>query len=186
MCGIAGYIDMYSNLGNAEHRTLLQRMTSAIEHRGPDEEGIWVSEENNIALGHRRLSILDLSPSGSQPMSSSCGRYKIVYNGEVYNYKELASELAELGHAINGESDTAVMLAAIQQWGVEQAITRFHGMFAFACFDTQQQVLHLVRDRMGEKPLYMGCYENKLLFASELKPFKQVFTQKPSLNKQSD
>lgn len=184
MCGIAGYIDIQPGNQAGQHE-LLKRMTSVIDHRGPDEEGAWLSDDNRVALGHRRLSILELSPLGSQPMESACGRYTIVYNGEVYNYKELANELAALGHDIKGGSDTAVMLAAIKQWGVEQAVTRFHGMFAFACFDKQQQVLHLVRDRMGEKPLYVGCYENKLLFASELKPVKQAFNTKPELNRQA-
>lgn len=149
-----------------------QQMSHTLLHRGPDDGGIWVDAEVGIALGHRRLSILDLSPEGHQPMHSVSGRYVIVFNGEIYNFLELRQELEALGHYFRGHSDTEVMLASFSQWGLERAIERFNGMFAFALWDRQERVLHLGRDRIGEKPLYYGCVGQTFLFGSELKALK--------------
>ncbi len=149
-----------------------QQMSYTLLHRGPDDGGIWVDAEVGIALGFRRLSILDLSSEGHQPMHSVSGRYVIVFNGEIYNFLELRQELEALGHYFRGHSDTEVMLASFSQWGLEGAIERFNGMFAFALWDRQERVLYLGRDRLGEKPLYYGCVGQTFLFGSELKALK--------------
>jgi asparagine synthase (glutamine-hydrolysing) len=146
-------------------------MTFAIEHRGPDDSGSWIDEEYGVALGHRRLSILDLSPAGHQPMVSADGRYVIIFNGEIYNYRELRAELEAGGHAPcwRGHSDTEVVLAAFSAWGLANSLTRFNGMFALAVWDRRKCELTLSRDRAGEKPLYYGWQGGTFLFGSELK-----------------
>jgi asparagine synthase (glutamine-hydrolysing) len=177
MCGIAGFLDLSRQVrGDAcpeQSRRELEasaiRMADTIHHRGPDDSGVWVDAEAGIALGFRRLAIIDLSPTGHQPMHSADGRYIIVFNGEVYNFKALRQELDELGYTFRGSSDTEVMLAAISRWGVETAIQRFIGMFAFALWDRQERRLYLVRDRLGIKPLYYYLDESRLIFASEIK-----------------
>ncbi|MDZ4287187.1 MAG: asparagine synthase (glutamine-hydrolyzing), partial [Prosthecobacter sp.] len=153
--------------------TIVRSMTDAIANRGPDDSGAWVDADAGVALGHRRLSILDLSPLGHQPMASANGRFVIVFNGEVYNFQQLRSELEAHGHGWRGHSDTEVMLAAFCQWGVEKACQKFNGMFAFAVWDKQEQVLQLGRDRLGEKPLYYGWLGETLVFASELKAIRR-------------
>lgn len=144
-------------------------MTATLRHRGPDGEGVWVDADAGVALGNRRLSILDLSAAGSQPMHSACGRYVISTNGEIYNFRSLRAELKTMGAAFTGSSDTEVMLAAISAWGVHRAVRRFNGMFAFALWDRRDRRLHLGRDRIGEKPLYYGWSGKVFLFGSELK-----------------
>jgi len=151
---------------------IVTAMTNAIILRGPDDAGAWMESDSGIALGHRRLSILDLSPLGHQPMASADGRFIIVFNGEVYNFQDLRAELEPNGHTWRGHSDTEVMLAAFRQWGVIEATKRFNGMFAFAVWDKQERVLHLARDRMGEKPLYYGWVGETFVFASELKAIR--------------
>lgn len=151
---------------------MVLRMANTLRHRGPDDVGAWADEVQGIALGHRRLSILDLSPLGHQPMQSACGRYVTSFNGEIYNFKGLREELESLGHRFRGHSDTEVMLSCISQWGIESAVTRFNGMFAIAVWDREKRLLHLVRDRMGEKPLYYGWAGKTFLFASELKAIR--------------
>lgn len=148
---------------------IVSAMTDAIVLRGPDDAGAWVDAEGGIALGHRRLSILDLSPLGHQPMLSADGRYVIIFNGEIYNFQDLRAELEKHGHTWRGHSDTEIMLAAFCQWGIVEATKRFNGMFAFAVWDKQDRVLHLGRDRLGEKPLYYGWVGDTFVFASELK-----------------
>jgi asparagine synthase (glutamine-hydrolysing) len=134
---------------------------------------VWSDQAHGLALGHRRLSILDLSPEGHQPMVSRNGRFIIVFNGEVYNFRDLRAELEAAGHAFRGHSDTEIMLAAFCQWGVQAATKRFNGMFAFAVWDRDEKLLHLGRDRLGEKPLYYGWMaDGTLLFGSELKALK--------------
>jgi len=147
-------------------------MVDALRHRGPNDSGAWADAQAGIALGHRRLSILDLSPEGHQPMHSACGRYVISFNGEIYNFGGLRKELEGLGHAFRGHSDTEVMLGCISQWGIVPAVKRFNGMFAFALWDRRERQLHLVRDRLGEKPLFYGWVGQTFLFGSELKALR--------------
>lgn len=148
-------------------------MTDTLKHRGPNSSGVWVDENAGIALGHRRLAILELSPSGHQPMHSACGRYVISFNGEIFNHLELRRELAPAGHNFRGGSDTETILAAVCQWGLIPAVSRFVGMFAFALWDRQEQTLSLVRDRLGIKPLYLGRASGGIVFGSELKALRE-------------
>ena len=170
MCGIAGFYEHELQADSA--RAVLVFLCEQLAHRGPDASGYWCDHDRRIALGHRRLSILDLSETGNQPMLSHSGRYVISYNGEVYNFRELAAELRILGHSFRGSSDTEVMLAAIEEWGLEKALGRFIGMFAFALWDGKAERLFLVRDRVGIKPLYYGWIGATLVFASELKAIR--------------
>jgi asparagine synthase (glutamine-hydrolysing) len=158
-------------------------MVHAIRSRGPDDSGVWCDQAAGLALGHARLSILDLSAEGHQPMASASGRYVIVYNGEVYNFHELRRELEQLGARFRGHSDTEVILAAFEQWGLEPAVRRFVGMFAFALWDRQERVLHLGRDRIGIKPLYFGWAEQSFLVGSELKAFRAFEGFRPDVDR---
>ena len=169
MCGIAGFIDFSNSLGADELTTLAQCMADAVAHRGPDDRQAWADAAAGVALGFRRLSILDLSPAGRQPMASASGRYVMVYNGEVYNFAELRRELEAAGASFRGHSDTEIMLAAVERWGVPAAVRRFNGMFAFALWDRQDRRLYLGRDRLGIKPLYYGWAGRVFVFGSELK-----------------
>lgn len=146
-------------------------MTNCICHRGPDDEGIWVEADSGVALGFRRLAILDLSEAGHQPMVSASGRFVAMFNGEIYNYLDLRKELDALGHRFRGHSDTEVMLAAIEQWGFDATIPRLNGMFAIVVWDRHERTLRLARDHFGIKPLYYGWSGGALLFGSELKSF---------------
>ena len=172
MCGISGFLDTSHRCGEQELRDTVLRMVNTLHHRGPDDVGTWADAEAGIALGHRRLSIVDLSPEGHQPMRSVCGRYVISFNGEIYNFQELRRELEGLGYTFRGHSDTEVMLSCISQWGIFAAVKRFNGMFAFALWDRSERQLHLVRDRLGEKPLYYGWMGKVLVFGSELKALR--------------
>jgi asparagine synthase (glutamine-hydrolysing) len=165
MCGLAGYWS--SRNGSAEHAAVLRCMTQALRHRGPDDEGQWIDAPAGIALGHRRLAVLDLSSAGHQPMVSRGGRYVIAFNGEIYNHADLRGLLPTA--AWRGHSDTETLLAAIEEWGLQRALQETVGMFAFALWDCTTRTLSLARDRLGEKPLYFGRLGPTLLFASELK-----------------
>jgi asparagine synthase (glutamine-hydrolysing) len=172
MCGITGFFSPTRQTNATELKSAVIRMAETIRHRGPDDQGEWVDAEQGIAFGFRRLAILDLSPSGSQPMHSSDGRFVIIFNGEVYNYRELRDELLAHGAAFRGTSDTEVLLAAFSKWGILEAVKRFNGMFAFAVWDRKEQTLCLVRDRLGIKPLYYGWQTGSLVFGSELKALR--------------
>jgi asparagine synthase (glutamine-hydrolysing) len=166
VCGIAGFLAT----GTARPgEGTLRAMGDALAHRGPDASGTHLSPDGRVGLSHRRLSILDLSPAGAQPMFSADGSLVLSFNGEVYNFREIREELAGRGHVFRGESDTEVMLAAFREWGVDAAVRRFIGMFAFALWDSGARKLYLVRDRLGIKPLYVARLPGLLLFASELK-----------------
>jgi asparagine synthase (glutamine-hydrolysing) len=171
MCGIAGLL---SARGLTADRMAedLQKMTRTLIHRGPDDAGLWCDVAAGVGLGHRRLSIVDLSPLGHQPMASRSGRYTITFNGEIYNYRELRTELISRAHAFRGNSDTEVLLAAVEEWGLPRALERCTGMFAFGLWDARERILHLARDRFGEKPLYYGSFAGTLLFGSELKALR--------------
>lgn len=170
MCGIAGFWQYSGQIDEVAEKTVLD-MAGALSHRGPDSKGAWVDPQIGIALGHRRLAVVDLSPDGSQPMHSADGRYVLSFNGEIYNFQELYQYL-KTHHRFRGHSDTEVMLAAFEQWGVKSAIKQFVGMFAFALWDRKEHLLSLGRDRFGEKPLYYGWIGNTFLFGSELKALK--------------
>lgn len=153
---------------------VVERMAQRMLHRGPDGGDAWSSPCGYVALAHRRLAIIDLSEGGRQPMSYANGRYWITFNGEIYNFRELTAELHSLGHRFRSGSDTEVLLAAVAQWGIEAGVQRLVGMFAFALWDSQERTLHLVRDRLGEKPLYFGEVDGRLYFASELRAFGAI------------
>src|SRR5688500_9360897 len=169
MCGIAGLFDLRASPRDRDPAATAQRMVDTLAHRGPDGSDAWADPAAGIGLAHRRLAIVDLTPTGAQPMHSADGRFVITYNGEVYNFQELRAELGALGHAFRGTSDTEVMLAAFKQWGVTEATKRFVGMFAFALFDRRERILHLVRDRVGVKPLFWTIQDGAFLFGSELR-----------------
>ncbi|MDE7048551.1 MAG: asparagine synthetase B, partial [Lachnospiraceae bacterium] len=165
MCGIAGFCNWKGN-----RQKNIEKMKERMYHRGPDAGGSYFSEDGQVTLGHRRLSIVDLSENGSQPMVSHSGRYVIAYNGEIYNYKKIAEKLLQEKKVdrFRGSSDTEVLLEAFEAYGVEKAITLCKGMFAIALYDQKEKSLYLLRDRIGEKPLYYGQVGESFVFASDL------------------
>lgn len=175
MCGIAG-IWWPGARRRADAQSAVASMTAALRHRGPDAHGHWIDEDPGIALGHTRLSILDLSPAGAQPMTAASGRYVLVYNGEIYNHLEIRASLDERRQAPawRGVSDTETLLALIEARGVAAALPEIQGMFAFAVWDRTERTLTLARDRIGEKPLYYGWNQGALIFGSELKSLMAV------------
>lgn len=183
MCGIAGFWQFKEN--NRETlKDIITKMTKTLTYRGPDDAGFYVKENLGIALGHRRLSVLDLSPLGHQPMESFNGRYVVVFNGEIYNYRELRKELtSNFNINFKSNSDTEVILAGFEIWGIEKTLRKTNGMFAFALWDKEEKKLYLVRDRIGIKPLYYGIQNNNLFFASELKAIRANRYFKPEIDK---
>jgi asparagine synthase (glutamine-hydrolysing) len=173
MCGLTGFFQLKNPMTEEQLRSVVTRMAETLRHRGPDDHGEWIDARQGVALGFRRLAILDLSAEGHQPMASASGRYVIVFNGEIYNFSDLRRELEARGNRFRGHSDTEVALASFERWGVVQAVTRFNGMFAMAVWDQVDRVLHLVRDRIGKKPLYYGHLEHTFLFGSELKALRR-------------
>ncbi|MCH7550335.1 MAG: asparagine synthase (glutamine-hydrolyzing) [Proteobacteria bacterium] len=172
MCGLTGFIDFTRSTSEDALREKVGVMAETLRHRGPDDDGAWVDAETGVAFGFRRLSIIDLSAQGHQPMASASNRHVIVFNGEVYNFRDLKGELESAGTRFKGSSDTEVILEAIEAWGLEAAVQRFIGMFAIALWDRNERTLHLVRDRIGVKPLYWGRQGKLLLFGSELKALR--------------
>lgn len=173
MCGIAGFVDARRETGADELTAIARAMARAVVHRGPDDDGAWVDPDVGVAFGHQRLSIVDLSRSGHQPMTSAGGRIVLTYNGETYNHSDLRRRLVSEGASFRGHSDTEVVVEAMAYWGVERALSQMNGMFALAAWDRRQRRLWLARDRMGEKPLYYGWVGDSLLFGSELKALRE-------------
>ena len=183
MCGLVGF---WSAEGDRrEFAQLASRMADRIKHRGPDDHGTWHDEDAGLVLAHRRLSILDLSAAGHQPMQSACGRYVIAFNGEIYNHQELRDRLEAEGNAPNwrGHADTEILLAAFVAWDIKPTLEAAVGMFAFALWDRRERVLTLARDRMGEKPLYYGWHGDSFLFGSELAALKAHPAFNASINR---
>lgn len=179
MCGIAGIASTAGPVALAE----LQAMAAALRHRGPDDEGFWKSGSGLIGFAHRRLSIIDLSPAGHQPMRSANGRFWITFNGEIYNFQSLRKKLdAAAPQQWRGHSDTEILLAGFEQWGVQETLLQADGMFAFAAWSEADGLLYLARDRLGEKPLYLGCFEGRLAFASEMRALHTLRRKRPQLD----
>lgn len=173
MCGIAGLYSLRSDADRMVLRGIVKDMTDAITHRGPDSDGLWQDEDHpGMVMGQRRLAIIDLSPMGAQPMASHSGRYWCVYNGEIYNYQSIEAELRALGHSFKGRSDTEVFLTALDQWGLNQTCQKIIGMYAFIIWDRKEKTIHLMRDRLGKKPLYLGWAGKDLVMGSELKALR--------------
>lgn len=175
MCGIVGF---WAESTGESNREIVCSMMERLDHRGPDDEGFWLDKNTGLAMAHKRLSIIDLSSAGHQPMISPCGRYVLTYNGEIYNHHELRDELDKHNCNIQwrGHSDTETLLAVLQFWGVEKGLKKLNGMFAFALWDNSERILYIARDRLGEKPLYYGRTGSVFLFGSELK----ALTEHPS------
>lgn len=169
MCGIAGLIDPTASTGSDRLGALATTMASTLVHRGPDDSGVWVDADRGVALGHQRLAVVDLGPGGSQPMISSSGRWVMAYNGEIYNHPEVRRRLEQAGTVLRSTSDTEVLVAAVDRWGIDGALEICEGMFALALWDSRDRALHLIRDRFGEKPLYYGWIGKVFAFGSELK-----------------
>jgi asparagine synthase (glutamine-hydrolysing) len=182
MCGIAGFLELERRSGTQALEAVAQAMAAKLAHRGPDARGVFVDADGGVALSHTRLSIIDLSPAGAQPMTSSCGRYVITYNGEIYSAPELRPELEALGRRFRGHSDTEIIVEGIAAWGVRATVERLIGMFAFAVFDRKERRLSLVRDRLGIKPLYWGRQNGRIVFASELKAFEALQEWRPEID----
>jgi asparagine synthase (glutamine-hydrolysing) len=172
MCGFAGWFDSSRSTPRDRLRSVVALMNDTLRHRGPDSSGDWVAAELSLAIGHRRLAILDLTPAGHQPMLTPDGRFVLSFNGEIYNHATVREELSALGWTFRGHSDTETLLYAIASWGATAALQRFVGMFAIAVADVQKGELTLARDRLGEKPLYYGWAGSAFVFGSELKSLR--------------
>ena len=180
MCGILGFASSQA----VKNKNEILKGGQLLNHRGPDDSGEWVSLDGKVGLSHRRLSIVDLSAKGRQPMSDSTNRFKIVFNGEIYNYKELFDKFSSKGYEFHSKSDTEVILASYIEWG-ENCTSHLNGMFAFAIFDSKKNTLFLSRDRAGEKPLYFRNKDGIFRFCSEIKGLLYDDSIKPSVDKSS-
>src|SRR6266545_7607808 len=183
MCGIAGMIDWRAATPADTLRATCEAMIETVRHRGPDAGEVWVEAAGGVALGQRRLAIIDLTPGGAQPMHSADRRHVITFNGEIYNYRDIRRELEAAGRAMRSDSDTEVLLEACALWGVEAAIERAIGMFAFALWDRTTRTLTLARDRLGIKPLYYAATPRRVLFGSQLKAFRSAPDWRPAIDR---
>jgi asparagine synthase (glutamine-hydrolysing) len=183
VCGIAGVLDPQRNTSTDQLGRQALDMATALTHRGPDDGGVWVDPDGHVGFGYRRLAVIDLSQRGHQPMLSPDGRWVIIYNGEIYNFEALRRQLVSEGFMFRGNSDTEVLLGAVQSWGLDRALEASEGMFALALWDRHLHELHLVRDRFGEKPLYYGWVGRNLAFASELKALHRLPQFSPDLDR---
>lgn len=173
MSGISGFFQPEAGGTETRWYAVLDAMATSLRHRGPDAAGVWLDLSVGLGLAHRQLAVVDSSSTEAQPMWSGSGRYCLVCNGRIYNFRELAAELHAAGIALRGHGDPEVLLSAVEAWGLDRTLQRLRGMFAFALWDAQERVLHLARDRLGEKPLYYGVCGGALLFGSELKALRQ-------------
>ena len=183
MCGIVGILDRFNNFSTEILNATVKSMSNRVNHRGPDSSGLWFDDKYGISIGHERLSIIDLSERGSQPMMSSDERFVIAYNGEIYNSEDLRTELSNYKVKFRGNSDTETLLEAIRTWGLENALNKLIGMFAFALWDKKNKTLQLVRDRLGIKPLYWGSFGKIVAFASEIQSFEEIPRVALSINR---
>ena len=185
MCGIAGILDPTSSTASDRLAALAATMASTLVHRGPDDSGVWVDADAGVALGHKRLAVVDLGAGGSQPMISSSGRWVMAYNGEVYNHLDVRRQLEQVGTVFRSTSDSEVLVAAVDRWGVDRALEVCEGMFALALWDNRDRTLHLIRDRFGEKPLYYGWVGKIFAFGSELKALSVLPDFRTELNRRA-
>lgn len=182
MCGITGFYALKNERTRSELHVIGKKMIDSMAHRGPDNDDLWQDPDIPLVLAHLRLAIIDLTDDGAQPMVSASERYIIIYNGEIYNYLSIKKQLEDSGISFRGRSDTEVMLAAVEKWGLNRALQKFNGMFAFALWDRKNGELHFARDRMGKKPLYIGWAGHNLIFGSELKAVRTHPDFKAELN----
>ena len=180
MCGFAGIYSVNQNSVNSE---ILSKMSQKLVHRGPDDSGLWIDDSGSVGLAHQRLAVVDLTSAGHQPMQSSSNRFTIVFNGEIYNHQELRKQLDCFDWS--GQSDTETLLACIELWGLDEALDKINGMFSFSLWDDERKTIYLVRDRMGEKPLYYGWQGDCFLFGSELKSLKVHPNFQANIDKES-
>ena len=171
MCGVTGFIDIRQNKKSYDSKKIIEKMTDTLKSRGPDDKGIWIDKKNNIFFGHRRLSIIDLSHLGKQPMISHNKRLVIIFNGEIYNFLDLKGNLLNENVKFTGNSDTEVLVEAISKWGVKKTLSKITGMFSFVIWDKKKKKLYLARDRFGIKPLYYSFSNKTFFFGSQTKSF---------------
>ncbi|MDP1615589.1 MAG: asparagine synthetase B, partial [Methylococcales bacterium] len=184
MCGIVGALS-FNDSSFEVNESYIVTLRDTMIHRGPDGGGVWISPDHKVGLGHRRLSIIDLSEKANQPMSNEDGTIWLTYNGEIYNHAEIRKELEEIGGYVwkTDHSDTEVVLHAFEQWGIE-CLQRFRGMFAIAIWDSKKQELWLIRDRLGIKPLYYSIHNGRIVFASEIKALLEDKEQVREVNEE--
>ena len=171
MCGITGFVDIRQSKKSYDSKRIIEYMTDVLKSRGPDDKGIWIDEKDNICLGHRRLSIIELSNLGKQPMTSHNNRFVIIYNGEIYNFLDIKKELEQENINFSGNSDTEVLIEAFSNWGIKKTLSKISGMFAFVVWDKKLKELSLARDRFGIKPLYYSFLDGIFFFGSQTKSF---------------
>ena len=183
MCGIAGFVDRRNRLAAESYNNIVQEMTGTMVHRGPDSGGSWSDPVCGVAIGHRRLAIIDLTEAGHQPMVSRSGRFVISYNGEIYSFPEMRQALGAQGVVFRGDSDTEVILEGFERWGIPKTLSKMIGMFAIALWDREGESLTLIRDRLGIKPLYWSFVDDALVFASELKALSEFPGWSPRIDR---